>query len=54
MRRGKSQCPDKSQYTLFNPAPANCLREFDPDRPDVTDSPFTVDAGHIQFEIRLV
>ncbi len=47
---GESQCPDKSQYTLFNPAPANCLREFDPDRPDVTDSPFTVDAGHVQFE----
>jgi len=47
---GKTKCPDKSQYTLFNPTPANCLREFDPDRPDVTDSPFTVDAGHIQFE----
>jgi hypothetical protein len=26
------------------------MREFDPDRPDITDSPFTVDAGHIQFE----
>jgi hypothetical protein len=50
---GESQCPDKSQYTLFNPTPANCLREFDPDRPDVTDSPFTVDAGHIQFESSL-
>ena len=37
---GKTKCPDKSQYTLFNPTPANCLREFDPDRPDVTDSPF--------------
>jgi hypothetical protein len=47
---GKTKCPDKSQYTLFDPTPANCLREFDPDRPDVTDSPFTVDAGHIQFE----
>src|SRR5262249_33049607 len=47
---GKTKCPEKSQYTLFNPTPANCLREFDPDRPDVTDSPFTVDAGHIQFE----
>lgn len=43
-------CPDKSQYTLFNPTPAKCMREFDPDRPDITDSPFTVDAGHIQFE----
>src|SRR5262249_33268811 len=30
---GESKCPDKSQYTLFNPTPANCLREFDPDRP---------------------
>ena len=50
---GKAKCPEKSQYTLFNPTPANCLREFDPDRPDVTDSAFTVDAGHIQFESRL-
>ena len=43
-------CPDKSQYTLFNPTPSKCMREFDSDRPDITDSPFTVDAGHIQFE----
>jgi hypothetical protein len=43
-------CPDKSQYTLFNPTPAKCMREFDPDRPDITDSPFTIDAGHIEFE----
>ena len=50
---GKSKCPNKSQYTLFNPTPADCMREFDPDRPDVTDSPFTVDAGHIQFETGL-
>src|SRR6476619_8611242 len=50
---GKSKCPDKSQYTLFNPTPADCMREFDPDRPDITDSPFTVDAGHIQFETGL-
>src|SRR6476646_4895272 len=46
----KSKCPDKSEYTLFNQTTSDCLREFDPDRPDVTDSPFTVDAGHIQFE----
>src|SRR5262249_25819964 len=50
---GKTKCPDKSQYKLFNPTPANCLREFDPDRPDVTDNPFTIDAGHIQFESSL-
>jgi hypothetical protein len=47
------KCADKSQYTLFNPTPADCMREFDPDRPDVTDSPFTVDAGHVQFETGL-
>ncbi len=45
--------PDKSEYTLFNPTPTDCLREFDPDRPDITDSPFTVDGGHIQFETGL-
>jgi hypothetical protein len=49
----RSKCPGKSDYTLFNPTPAVCMREFDPDRPDVTDSPFTVDAGHIQFETGL-
>src|SRR6476659_5129709 len=49
----KSKCSDKSQYTLFNPTPADCMREFDPDRPDVTDSPFTIDAGHIEFETGL-
>jgi hypothetical protein len=42
---GKPKCPDKSQYSLFNSTPADCMREFDPDRPDVTDSPFTIDAG---------
>jgi hypothetical protein len=49
----EAKCPDKSQYTLFNPTPADCMREFDPDRPDVTDSPFTIDAGHIEFETGL-
>ena len=43
-------CPDKSQYTLFNPTPSKCMREFEPDRPDLTNNPFTVDAGHVQFE----
>jgi hypothetical protein len=41
---------DKSQYTLFNPTPTNLMREFEPDRPDLTDNPFTVDAGHVQLE----
>jgi Putative MetA-pathway of phenol degradation len=43
-------CPDKDQYNLFNPTPFNCMRELHTDRPDVTESPFTVDAGHVQTE----
>jgi hypothetical protein len=43
-------CIDKSQYTLFNPTPSKCIREFEPDRPDLTNNPFTVDAGHLQLE----
>ena len=41
---------DKSRYTLFNPTPDDQLRPFSSDRPSKSNSPFTVDAGHIQFE----
>jgi hypothetical protein len=44
---------DKSQYALFNPTPERQLREMTTDRPDTTESPFTVDAGHIQIETNL-
>lgn len=44
---------DKSQYTLFNPTPDRLLRELSTDRPDLTESPFTVDAGRVQFETTL-
>ena len=37
-------------YHLFNPTPKDAMREFSIDRPDVTESPQTVDAGHFQFE----
>jgi hypothetical protein len=47
-------CSEKDQYTLLNPTPADCMREFEPDRPDLTDNPFTVDAGHVQLEADLV
>jgi hypothetical protein len=43
--------PDKSAFNLFNPVPENLMRELAPDRPDKTDSPFTVDAGHFQVEM---
>jgi hypothetical protein len=45
---------DKNQYWLFNPTPDRLLREMTTDRPDITESPFTVDAGHVQFETTLV
>jgi len=48
---GESEKPDKSQYTLLNPTPRRYLRELSADRPDKTDSAFTVDAGHFQIEM---
>lgn len=44
---------DKSQYTLFNPTPDRLLRDLTTDRPDQTESPFTVDAGRVQVETNL-
>ena len=45
---------DKSQYSLFKPTPPNLLREMITDRPDKTESPYTVDAGHFQVELDLL
>src|SRR5687768_16538378 len=42
---------DKPQFTLFNPTPRGLMREMSTDRPDTTESPYTVDAGHVQFEL---
>ena len=41
----------KAAYHLFNPTPRRLMREMSTDRPDVTESPYTVDAGHFQAEI---
>jgi hypothetical protein len=38
-------------YSLSDPAPPSELRPFSPDRPDFTEGPFTVDAGHVQIEL---
>lgn len=46
----KTEKPIKKRYTLFHPTPKDSLREIDPDRPNITESPYTVDAGHIQYE----
>ncbi len=46
----KTEKPIKQRYNLFHPTPKDSLREMDPDRPNVTESPYTVDAGHVQYE----
>ncbi len=48
---GGGSAPDKSDYNLFNPTPSGLMRELSPDRPDKTESPYTVDAGHYQLEM---
>ncbi|MFI5356012.1 MAG: transporter [Opitutales bacterium] len=42
---------DAADYTWSNPKPEGALRELNSDRPDVTEGPFTVDAGHVQLEM---
>jgi hypothetical protein len=44
---------NKWQYNLFNPTPRALMREMSTDRPDKTESAYTVD-GHFQFEADLV
>ncbi len=41
---------DKSGYHLFRPTPRAQLRDLSTDRPDTTESPISVDAGHFQLE----
>lgn len=45
---------DKSGYHLFNPVPRELMRDLATDRPDGTESPYTVDAGHVQIEASLI
>src|SRR5687768_2398178 len=45
---------DKSQYTIWNPTPRELMREMSTDRPDKTESAYTVDAGHFQIEADIV
>jgi len=40
-------------HSLFDPVPADAMRELSADRPDATESPITVDAGHLQIEASL-
>lgn len=40
----------QAAHTLFDPVPREELRELSTDRPDTTESPHSVDAGHVQAE----
>lgn len=41
-------------YDLFHPRPRETMRELSTDRPDITESPYTVDAGHFQLEADVI
>lgn len=41
-------------FSLVDPVPADKLRDLATDRPDLTEGPFTVDAGHVQLEMDAV
>lgn len=43
----------EKKYSLFNPVPKEKMRQMSTDRPDVTESPYSVDAGHFQLETDL-
>lgn len=45
---------DKSGYSLSNPVPDHYLRDMTTDRPDTTESAFTIDAGRVQVETNLI
>lgn len=42
---------EKGKFHLFNPTPREHMRDLSTDRPDQTESPYTVDAGHFQMEM---
>ena len=44
----------KNSFNLFDPTPDSQLRDFSTDRPDKTESAYTVDAGHFQHETDII
>jgi len=49
-----ARAEDKSEFNLFHPTPPSLMRELNTDRPDKTESPYTIDAGHVQVEMDFV
>ena len=48
---GAAWAGEKSEYNLFKRTPKEQLRDLSTDRPDLTESPSTVDAGWFQLEM---
>ncbi|MET3977731.1 hypothetical protein ABIB62_000299 [Mucilaginibacter sp. UYP25] len=44
----------KHKYTLFNPVPREKMKDMETDRPDVTESAYSVAPGHFQVESDLL
>jgi hypothetical protein len=42
---------DKGRYSFLQPVPSDQLRSMDTDRPNKTNTPHTIDAGHAQVEL---
>jgi hypothetical protein len=53
-KRSAKTKPDKNQYWLLNRVPTEQMRSFSTDRPTKSNVPYTVDAGHFQYETDLV
>lgn len=45
---------DAPVYHIFRPTPADRLRELSTDRPDTTESAYSLDAGHFAVELSFV
>jgi hypothetical protein len=46
-----AQDTTRKSYNIFHPLPESLLREdMETDRPNVTESPYTMEAGHFQYE----
>jgi hypothetical protein len=45
---------ETSSCTLFDPTPDHDMRSFSTDRPTKSDSPYTIDCGHLQYEADIV
>ena len=52
-RVGASDPVPTQQYWLLDPVPRQAMRPLSTDRPDQTESPYSVDAGHVQFEFEV-